>query len=521
MTFSIRDSIGKKITAIIAVAVFSTVLILILGLVATFVGNVCLVMGKAERDHTVNYYMSVDYFEMYARAGKMEHYEKFRRHMQISSNMTRLFSTAIENIAENPFREVTDQFEKHFPSADHQQCRDMLVTIVLLQWQPMVKGLIQNTVNGNAFSEEILAVAEKYRMAEDKKDKQGYLEKIYDINERMTLEAQTFSNGVDELCAWAISLVNRVLVGFFLVLLVIIAFATFKISRSITVPFKAAVDFALVVANGDFSRRLEVTTIDETAQLASAMNEICDEMGKNIDQISSTSDLLSQGAEEQTSSTRRITSTLEEVSAMVTQNTEHADSANTLMKEAGVVVTQATDSMDELTGSMDELTVVSGEIRKIIKTIDEIAFQTNLLSLNAAVEAARAGEAGAGFAVVADEVRNLAMRSADAAKNTAELIEGVVLKIGKGSEITGSAAEAFKQLAERSGIAGELVGEIAGASHEQAGGINRVNDAVTGINRVVEQISDNTRLLAHGVSKFKTAQSDPAPPGTDLARMDY
>ncbi len=510
MKFSIRDSIGKKISVIIAAAVGSAVLILVLGLVASFVGNVCLVMGKAERDHTVNYYMSVDYFEMYARAGKREHYEKFRHHMQISSNMTRLFSTSLQNLAENPFGEVTDQFEEHFPSADHVQCRDMLFTLLLLQRHPMVKSLIQNTVNGHAFAEEILAAAEKYRETTDADEKLSLLETIYQINERMTREGQMFSNGVDALCAWAMSLVARVLVGFFLSLALVVALTALKISRSITIPFKAAVDFAGVVANGDFSRRLTVGAIDETAQLASAMNEICDEMGENIDQITTSSNLLSQGAERQTTSTRRITIILEEVSTMVEQNARNADQANTLMKEADRVVDHASESMGELTGSMDELSVVSNEIQKIIKTIDEIAFQTNLLSLNAAVEAARAGEAGAGFAVVADEVRNLAMRSADAAKNTADLIEGAVRKIARGSEMAGSAAEAFGQLAERSGDAGELVSRIAGASQEQAGGIHRVNEAVTGINEVVERISENTRLLAHGVSKFRTAQTDSA-----------
>jgi methyl-accepting chemotaxis protein len=120
---------------------------------------------------------------------------------------------------------------------------------------------------------------------------------------------------------------------------------------------------------------------------------------------------------------------------MTKQNAENAAQADVLMKEANSVVSQADESMKEMTVSMKEISTASEETSKIIKTIDEIAFQTNLLALNAAVEAARAGEAGAGFAVVAEEVRNLAMRSADAAKSTAELIEGTVKKVSDGTQL--------------------------------------------------------------------------------------
>src|SRR5690606_23057713 len=121
----------------------------------------------------------------------------------------------------------------------------------------------------------------------------------------------------------------------------------------------------------------------------------------------------------------------------------HATQADTLMKEANRVIAKSNESMEELTGAMEDISKTSEETQKIIRTIDEIAFQTNLLALNAAVEAARAGEAGAGFAVVADEVRNLAMRAADAAKNTTALIEGSVKKIKEGSELVGVTNKAF------------------------------------------------------------------------------
>jgi methyl-accepting chemotaxis protein len=163
--------------------------------------------------------------------------------------------------------------------------------------------------------------------------------------------------------------------------------------------------------------------------------------------------------------------------------------------------------MTKLTRSMEDISKASDETSKIIKTIDEIAFQTNLLALNAAVEAARAGEAGAGFAVVANEVRNLAMRAAEAAKNTAALIEGTVKKVKEGSEFVEHTNGAFSEVSKSAAKVADLVSEIAAASGEQAQGIDRVNKAVSEMERVTQQSAANAEESAAAGEEL-TAQAE-------------
>jgi len=201
-------------------------------------------------------------------------------------------------------------------------------------------------------------------------------------------------------------------------------------------------------------------------------------------QISSASQSQSESASEQASAIEETSASLEEMAALIKQNVGNAHGADTLMQKANQVISQANQSMNDLNTSMNEISASSEKTSKIIKTIDEIAFQTNLLALNAAVEAARAGEAGAGFAVVADEVRNLAMRCAEAAKNTSELIEDTVKTIKGGSQTVTMVGEVFTQVNESTTKVGELVAEIAAASKEQAQGIEQVDKAVCEMNNI-------------------------------------
>jgi methyl-accepting chemotaxis protein len=217
--------------------------------------------------------------------------------------------------------------------------------------------------------------------------------------------------------------------------------------------------------------------LDDTAAIACSASS----------RISQASQSLAHGASAHAAELEQTSATMEEMAAMTRRNSEHSHEADAMMGETGKVVGEADGALKELIQSMNETSQASMETGKIIKIIDEIAFQTNLLALNAAVEAARAGEAGAGFAVVAEEVRNLAMRSADAAGNTANLIEDTVKKIGVGSYIVARTNETFDKVAQRAADIGRLVNEIAMASQEQAQGIEQVKAAIAQMDRVVQQ----------------------------------
>jgi methyl-accepting chemotaxis protein len=203
-------------------------------------------------------------------------------------------------------------------------------------------------------------------------------------------------------------------------------------------------------------------------------------------QVSSSSQSLAQGASEQAAGIEEASASIEEMASMTRRNAESANQAHALMTQTREVIEDSREAMRALIGSMENITAASEETAKIVRTIDGIAFQTNLLALNAAVEAARAGEAGEGFAVVAGEVRNLAMRAADAAKNTATLIETTVSRVRTGADIAARSNEFFGAVEAAAMKAGMLVGEISAASNEQAQGVQQINKSVAEMDRIVQ-----------------------------------
>jgi methyl-accepting chemotaxis protein len=223
--------------------------------------------------------------------------------------------------------------------------------------------------------------------------------------------------------------------------------------------------------------------------LADEMTDSSERLASASSQIQDSSQQLADGAAEQTASLEESASSMEEMAIMTKSNAENSNNAYSLMHETSKIIDRTSNSMEELTGSMETILKTSEQTSHIIKTIDGIAFQTNLLALNASVEAARAGVAGAGFAVVADEVRNLALKSAEAAKDTTHLVQEIVGQIEHGSKIVKETNDAFGEVESSSSRANDLISEISASSSEQATGIDQVNKA---INQMGQITNDNT-----------------------------
>jgi methyl-accepting chemotaxis protein len=221
-------------------------------------------------------------------------------------------------------------------------------------------------------------------------------------------------------------------------------------------------------------------------RLAGSLEDGSNQVASAAGQVTASSQTLAEGASEQAASLEETGSSLEELASMTRRNSENAVKANELAHLARTAADKGASDMAEMDVAMQSIKVSSDDIAKIIRTIDEIAFQTNILALNAAVEAARAGEAGMGFAVVADEVRNLAQRSAQAAKETAAKIEGAINRAGQGVQISAKVVEALKEIVAKVHQVDELVAEVADASREQTQGITQINGAVGQMDKVTQ-----------------------------------
>jgi methyl-accepting chemotaxis protein len=271
--------------------------------------------------------------------------------------------------------------------------------------------------------------------------------------------------------------------------------------RSITHPLHQAVTVANTVAAGDLSSRIDIEGKDETAQLLQALRHMNDSLvdivggvregthaiGSASSQIAAGNLDLSARTEQQAGALQETAASMEQLTSAVRQNAENAQRANHMAANASAVATKGGEVVAQVVQTMDAINAASRKIADIIGVIDGIAFQTNILALNAAVEAARAGEQGRGFAVVASEVRTLAQRSAAAAKEIKQLIDGSVAQVDAGTALVDQAGATMAEIVQSIGHVTDIMGEISSASREQSAGIEQINQAVSEMDSVTQQ----------------------------------
>lgn len=359
--------------------------------------------------------------------------------------------------------------------------------------------------------------------AEPAKLAKQYIDELFDLKE---------TGGVQRADEYARDTNNTVYMMLAVVVIAVIAAVILGIfiSRIISVPVSRLVIAAEKIADGDLNVDVKQNSRDEIGMLASAFKRMSDNLNDLISSISSAAEQvsagsrqvsdssveLSQGATEQASSIEELTASLEEISTQTRLNAENATQASSLAENVKTIALNGNKHMKEMLNAMDDINDSSSNISKIIKVIDEIAFQTNILALNAAVEAARAGQHGKGFAVVAEEVRNLAARSANAAKETTDMIEGSIRKVEGGTKIANETAEALGLIVDGVAKAADLVGNIAEASNEQAAGIEQINQGIMQVSQVIqansatseesaaasEELSSQAEVLSEQVERF-------------------
>ncbi len=460
MNFS-RMKLGTKL-----IGGFGTVLVLLVVIICISVGQVLVMSGKLDSIATTRITQLNFFYEI------MKEYDAVSRSAQnialtIDENVQK-YQEGIYKSNKTALINNINNLESTVTTAKGKETYGKIKEHLAAIWPLYDKSVELGRANRNAEAGDVITVQVLPVQAKLLDRMDGFVKVVQNLSEE---EANTARN----LSIFGTILVVTLGAGALVVGLLITAYITRNVTRTIS-------------------------------RAVSGLSEASDQVATGSAQVASSSQSLAEGTSEQAASLEETASSLEEIKSVTNTNAGNAEQAKVLMGEVRRIVERVSEQVNTMTSAIQEVNRSSEETGKIIKTIDEIAFQTNLLALNAAVEAARAGEAGAGFAVVADEVRNLAMRAAEAARNTSNLIENTITTVRKSRDLTQQTKEAFQENVTIAGKIGAIIDEIAEASKEQANGINQISVAIASVDKVVQASAANAEESA-SASEEMSAQA--------------
>jgi methyl-accepting chemotaxis protein len=530
MRFSFTDTIAKKLILIVAIALLGTIIILWVSFLSMRVLDILVLLARAEREHFAGVTTTKFLWLEYLDSGDEEDLERMLATLHHTTDMSDAFGEIRNRLAQGmSAREAARYTEGPFEIVSQRQGQDIVRIVQLLASHPVIQDMEHNAQEVTRQWDIFAGLAEDYRDATSDDVRERILGEIAEAQQITEMEGADYSRNVTLLSDWAISLLRTTMIVVFLVVFGGAVLASYRIARSIVLPLRQVVDFAGVVAQGDLSTRLSVTSRDELSQVAGAFNEICEKMGSGLTQLnehtaslgsaseelSQVSQLIAAGAEETATQAGTVSASAQQVSSSASLVAESINEMTAGIGEvagsagdAARVASQAVDVASSTNQHIERLGSSSSRIGQVVQVINAIAEQTNLLALNATIEAARAGEAGRGFAVVAGEVKELARQTARATEDIGSRIQDIQTDIASAVKAISSISQIIAEISDYQGAIASSVEQQSVIARQIKGSINDASQGAATIADNIRGVADAAQETSEGIDRARTAASD-------------